>query len=189
MIKSEIDKYFSKTYKQLLITTRKIINKHNRTLKAEEVLAETYIYLIENQKKIVDFSDTFNKTYEHSIYAFTLKFLNSNIYWTNSKINVENNKLKRVTFIPDDEIDIVDVIDNNHSCYQINDIYNSEFIQEFYISLNQLDRITFNLYYYEGMNKAQDLATHLGIAKSSAHRTIKELKTLFIDYTQKNKIH
>ena len=183
-IKNEIDSYMVKNYKQLNSTTTKIIKKRKRHLDATTVISHTYLYLLKNQQQILDFSNLHGKTVEHIIYSFTLKYINSAIYWENSDINKENSRLSNKTI----NIELFNETSDS-SIFQQDEIYTEDFIQAFYQTLNKLDGICFYAYYYAGFNKAKDFAEHFDISISSSYNSIHHLKSLFTDFINKNKIY
>lgn len=83
----------------------------------------------------------------------------------------------------------IDDVVINPTTYQTDDIYNEEFIMNFHQSLTKLDRICFQLYYYDGLEDPKDLAKHLDISLSSTYTIINKLKDKLKKYIQKNKIH
>lgn len=188
MIKQDIDNYFNKKYNILESTTTKIIKKHNRDLDSSTVIAMTYLHLIKIEQQIIDFAFKNNKTIEHTIYAFYLTYINSAIYWNNSKINAENDELHNITEKYPEEIDYnTEQIDYNTE--QINNIYDETFITKFYNSLSKLDSICFKVYYYDNINNAKDFAEHFNISICSAYNTINKLKKLLIQFVKINNIY
>lgn len=197
--KQEVDYYFTTKYKQLESTTTKIINKCDRNLEAGNVISAVYLYVLANEDKIIAFAIANNKTIQHSIYSFTKAQLNFSIFQSNSKINIENdklynklekkNKMSLYDFEEDDCTDsYVNYIDHyKHIEYEHN-IYTEEFIQDFYMSLDKLDAICFEVYYFEGIEKAKDFAEHFDISLSSAYASINRLKTLLKQYILKYQI-
>ena len=186
-IKMDIDEYFNEKYSQLILTTSKIIKKQNRTLDAVNVVSFTYLYIMSKQQDIVDFALKYNKTIEHTIYAFVLKFINSNVYWENSEINLENEKLtKHSVFIEDETIQ--NHINNKHNTIDhINNSFNEDkYIREFYSSLNKIDGIAFKVYYYDNITDPQEFADHFNIHRRSAFKTINKLRLLLQQYIIKN---
>ena len=183
-IKTEIDVYICKNYKQLNSTTSKIIKKRNRKLDATSVISHTYLYLMKNQQQIINFAKLHNKTIDHIIYSFALKYINSAIYWENSDVNKETKKLSSKTIDLDDSVEIFHPI-----VFQQDEIYTDDFIRAFHSTLGKLDGICFQVYYYAGVNTAKDFAEHFDISISSSYNYIRHLKTLFVDYINKNKTH
>lgn len=185
-IKSQIDNYIKNNYKQLDSTTTKIIKKRNRFLDASTVISHTYLYLLNNQQEISDFAILHGKTIDHIIYSFTLKYINSSIYWDNSDINKENDRLfNKVYKKPKD----LEYEETEPFCIAIDEIYTEDFIESFYKSLDKLDRISFKCYYYDGIDNAKDFADHFDISVSSAYNSINKLKILLKDFIKINKIH
>lgn len=184
--KQQVDAYFIAKYDQLEKTTAKIIRKYNRPLESNNVISSAYIYVLENEQEAVHFARIFSKSLEHTIYAFTIKFINQNIAWTNSKLNKEANKFLNDTInIDEDSSEGID--HQNNTSYQDN-IYNEDFIKGFYKSLNKLDSICFYAFYYEGIDTDKELAEKFNISKSSAYHTIKRLKELLKLYILKHKV-
>lgn len=184
-IKQQIDDYIVANYRQLDSTTRKIIKKYNRHLDPSTVISHAYLYLIDNQQNIVDFSLRYDKTVPHIIYSFCIKYIKSSIYWERSVINRENDRLYNRSV----NYDKVENVDNVYNSSQTDNIYTEDFIQDFYLSLDKLDGICFNIYYYAGIDNTKEFAKHFSISTSSAYSSINRLKKLLDDYIIKNKIH
>lgn len=191
-----VDEYFIKKYSQLTSTTQKIIVKHKRNLESGNVIGEAYLYVLKNEDKIKEFAIKFGKTLEHIIYSFCLQFINQALFWEESQLNKENNKLFNKVERLDDIIRFEDLFGDQDElpktvCYTTNlesNIYTAEFIQSFYLSLNKLDAICFNVYYYEGIDNAKDFSKHFGISLSSAYISINRLKMLLEYYIKKNQL-
>jgi hypothetical protein len=184
--KQEVDSYFTLKYSQLEATTQKIIVKYNRTLEASNVISSAYLYIMDKEPEILHFSRTFSKSIEHTIYSFTLQYINKALIWPNSKINDEENKFINRTINIDCE--------DQHECtyqkittYQHN-IYTDEFIESFFKSLKKLDAICFQAFYFEGVDNAKELAIKFDISISAAYTSINRLKKLLKDHINKNKI-
>jgi len=184
--KQQVDEYFTIKYPQLESTTQKIITKYNRTLEASNVISSAYLYIIDKEPEIIHFSRTFSKSIEHTIYSFTLQYINKALIWPNSKINDEENKFINRTINIDCE--------DQHECtyqkittYQHN-IYTDEFIESFFKSLKKLDAICFKAFYFEGVDNAKELAIKFDISISSAYTSINRLKKLLKEHINKNKI-
>ena len=87
-----------------------------------------------------------------------------------------------------DRLDDYTHMPTNTVC-QTDDIYNEEFINQFYQSLDQLQKIQFKVYYYDGIDNQADFAKHFGVCKTSAYWDIRRLKAQLKKYIIKNKIH
>lgn len=184
--KNQVDDYFTIKYPQLESTTTKIIKKYNRTLEPSNVLSATYLYIIDKEKEILHFSRTFSKSIEHTIYSFTLQYINKSLLWPNSKINDESNKfINKHLNIDDEQTECIEYQKTTH--YQHN-IYTEDFIESFHLSLNKLDTICFQSYYYEGFDNAKDLSKKFDISPSSAYAIINRLKKLMKAHIQKHKV-
>ena len=160
--KQQVDAYFVLKYTQLEATTKKIVIKYNRTL------------------------ETFSKSIEHTIYSFTLQYINKALIWQNSKINDEENKFINRTIN-------IDCEDQNEATYQKittyeHNIYTDDFIESFYKSLKKVDAICFQAFYFEGVDNAKELSVKFDISISSAYTSINRLKKLLKDHINKNKI-
>ena len=184
--KQQVDAYFTLKYSQLETTTQKIILKYNRTLEASNVISSAYLYIIDKEPEILHFSRTFSKSIEHTIYSFTLQYINKALIWPNSKINDEENKFINRTI----NIDCEDQHEHTYqkiTTYQHN-IYTDEFIESFFKSLKKLDAICFQAFYFEGVDNAKELAIKFDISISAAYTSINRLKKLLKDHINKNKI-
>lgn len=184
--KDQVDEYFVSKYSQLESTTEKIIKKHDKTLEASNVLSATYLYILDKEKEILHFSRTFTKSIEHVIYSFTLRHINTSLTWKNQKIDDETNNFLRKHINIDGEAP--ETIDYQKTTTYQHNIYNEEFILEFHKSLNKLDGICFQAFYYEGIDNAKDLASKFDISQSSAYSTINRLKKKLKIYIEKNKV-
>jgi len=184
--KQQVDEYFTIKYPQLESTTQKIITKYNRTLEASNVISSAYLYIIDKEPEIIHFSRTFSKSIEHTIYSFTLQYINKALIWPNSKINDEENKfINRSINIDCEEQHEYTYQKITH--YQHN-IYTDEFIESFLKSLKKLDAICFQAFYFEGVDNAKELAIKFDISVSSAYTSINRLKKLLKEHINKNKI-
>ncbi len=185
--KEEVDSYFILKYSQLESTINKIIIRKQFKIKTSNVISETYLYIIQNEYKITSFAKENNKSIKHIIYSFCLRHINADLTY-NSVLMREDNKLSRqAEQIIDNEED--DIIDNYGSIILENDIYTEDFIKSFYKSLNKLDAICFNVYYYEGVSTAEDFSNHFNISLSSAYVSINRLKKLLKLFITKHQIH
>lgn len=184
--KQEVDAYFTLKYSQLETTTQKIIVKYNRTLEASNVISSAYLYIMDKEPEILHFSRTFSKSIEHTIYSFTLQYINKALIWPNSKINDEENKFINRTINIDCETQ------HEHTYQKIttyqHNIYTDEFIESFFKSLKKLDAICFQAFYFEGVDNAKELAIKFDISISAAYTSINRLKKLLKDHINKNKI-
>ena len=184
--KEQVDAYFVLKYPQLESTTQKIITKYNRTFEPSAVISSTYIYIISKEPEIIHFSRTFSKSIEHTIYSFVLKYINNSLIWSDSPMYRELNKFINNTINIDDEnFDQASI--KKTTSYQSN-IYTEDFIEQFYQSLNKIDRISFYAFYFEGVDNTKDFAQKFNISTSSAYTTINILKKLLKDFIAKNKI-
>ena len=184
--KQQVDAYFVLKYTQLEATTKKIVIKYNRTLEPSNVISSAYLYIISKETEIVHFSTTFSKSIEHTIYSFTLQYINKALIWQNSKINDEENKFINRTIN-------IDCEDQDESAYQKittyeHNIYTDDFIESFYKSLKKVDAICFQAFYFEGVDNAKELSVKFDISISSAYTSINRLKKLLKDHINKNKI-
>lgn len=184
--KSYVDDYFVKKYSQLESTTAKIIKKHSRELEVANVLSATYLYILDKENEIQNFSATYSKSIDHVIYSFTLNYINRSLIWANSEVNVEANKFINKHHNLDDE-GAESLEYQKTTSYQHN-IYNEEFILEFHNSLNKLDGICFQAFYFEGVDNAKDLASKFDISQSSAYSIINRLKNQLKKHIEKHKV-
>ncbi len=184
--KIHVDDYFVVKYSQLESTTSKMIKKYNRTLEVANVISDTYLYILDREKEILQFSRTFSKSIDHTIYSFILQYINKSLIWSNSKINDEANKFMNKHHNLDDE-SAESLVYQKTTSYQHN-IYTDEFILEFHNSLNKLDGICFQAFYYEGVDNAKDLASKFDISQSSAYSIINRLKNQLKKHIEKNKV-
>lgn len=184
--KDHVDCYFNTKYSQLHSTTTKIIRKHNRALEASNVLSYTYLYILDKEKEILHFSRTFTKSIDHVIYSFTLQHINKSLMWENQKVDDETNKFLRKHINIDGEAP--ETIDYQKTTSYQHNIYNDEFILEFHKSLNKIDGICFQAFYYEGVDNAKDFASKFDISLSSAYSIINRLKTQLKNHIKKHKI-
>jgi hypothetical protein len=184
--KQQVDAYFVLKYSQLEATTKKIVIKYNRTIEPSNVISSAYLYIMDKEPEILHFSRTFSKSIEHTIYSFTLQYINKALIWPNSKINDEENKFINRTI----NIDCEDQHEHTYqkiTTYQHN-IYTDEFIESFFKSLKKLDAICFQAFYFEGVDNAKELAIKFDISISAAYTSINRLKKLLKDHINKNKI-
>ncbi len=184
--KDQVDKYFTVKYSQLEETTTKIIVKYNRNLESANVISSAYLYIINKESEILHFARTFSKSIEHTIYSFTLQYINKTLIWSNSNLNDEQNKFLNRTINIDNE-------NTEGPAYQKiaiyrHNIYTEEFIDDFHKSLKKLDAICFQAFYYEGVDNAKELSIKFDISISSAYTIINRLKKLLKDHINKNKI-
>lgn len=184
--KTQVDDYFVTKYAQLESTTDKIIKKYSRTMEAANVLSAAYLYVIDKEPEILHFSRTFSKSIDHVIYSFALKFINNQLIWPSSPLIDEANKfIKKHHNLDDDAVESLEY--QKTTSYQHN-IYTEEFIQEFHNSLNKLDGICFQAFYFEGVDNAKDLASKFDISQSSAYSIINRLKNQLKKHIEKNKV-
>jgi len=181
--KEQVDLYFINKHDQLESTTAKIIKKYNRKLEANNVISSTYLFVIGKEPEILHFARTFSKSLQHVIYSFTLKYINQQIAFPDTTLNREVNKFLNTNINIDDEQTCI----QKYTSYQSN-IYNEDFIERFYQSLNKIDRISFYAFYFEGVDNAKDFAKRFNISTSSAYTTINELKRLLKLFIAKHKI-
>jgi hypothetical protein len=184
--KQQVDAYFVLKYSQLEATTKKIVIKYNRTLEPANVISSAYLYIISKETEIIHFSRTFSKSIDHTIYSFTLQYINKALIWQNSKINDEENKFINRTIN-------IDCEDQNEATYQKitsyeHNIYTDDFIESFYKSLKKVDAICFQAFYFEGVDNAKELSVKFDISISSAYTSINRLKKLLKEHINKNKI-
>jgi hypothetical protein len=78
--KKQLDAKFNELYFELISITKKMILKYNNKNEAENIISETYIYLLENLEKIEKIEN---------IKIFALKFIKGSIVWKNSKLNIK----------------------------------------------------------------------------------------------------
>lgn len=191
--KEEVDQYFITNYPQLLLTTKKIISKNRsrkqeKDLDAQIVLTYAYEYIITNENNILAFSQKHNKTLSHTIYSFVLNYIDKllSIWWTNSKMRNDLLKQQLTVYCELEDAREEDVTIKE---YYEHNIYTHDFIDDFYKSLDKLDAICFQVYYYEGIETAKDFANHFNISLSSAYASINKLKKLLKEYIETHKIN
>jgi hypothetical protein len=184
--RQEIDAYFIQKYDQLESTTTKIINKYNRKLQAANVISAAYIFVVQKEPEIVDFSRRFSKSIEHTIYSFTIKYINNVLMWRNDKVNTDENKFINTTINIDDETS--ECIEYQKTTNYQHNIYSERFIEDFYVSLNKIDSISFFAFYFEGYDNAEAYSEKFNISISSAYADINKLKALLKTYIQIHKI-
>lgn len=184
--KTQVDDYFVAKYSQLESTTEKIIKKNSRTLEPANVLSDTYLYVLSKEKEILAFASTYSKSIEHVIYSFTINYINRSLIWSNSTINDEANKFLNKHHNLDDES--TDCQEYQKTTSYHHNIYTEEFIEEFHKSLNKLDGICFQAFYFEGVDNAKDLASKFDISQSSAYSIINRLRNQLVKHIEKNKV-
>lgn len=184
--KNQVDDYFVTKYSQLESTTAKIIKKYSRTLEPANVLSDTYLYILDKENEILNFSRTYSKSVEHVVYSFTLQYINKSLIFTHSRINEEANKFINKHHNLDDEAS--ESLEYKKTTSYQHNIYNEEFIDEFHKSLNKLDGICFQAFYFEGVDNAKDLASKFDISQSSAYSIINRLKNQLKKHIEKNKV-
>lgn len=184
--KEQVDAYFVEKYSQLESTTTKIIKKYNRNLEAANVISSTYLYVLDKEKEILHFSRIYTKSLDHVIYSFTLQYINKSLMWENQKVDDETNKFLRKHFNIDGEAP--ETIDHQKTTAYQHNIYTEEFIIDFHNSLNKLDGICFQAFYFEGVDNAKDLASKFDISQSSAYSIINRLKSQLKKHIQKHKV-
>lgn len=184
--KSQVDAYFVAKYRQLESTTAKIIKKYNRSLEVANVLSDTYLYVLDKETEIQNFSRTYSKSIDHTIYSFVLSYINKSLIWPNSKLNDETNKFLHKHHNIDDETN--ESLEYAKTTSYQHNIYTEDFIEEFHASLNKLDGICFQAFYFEGVDNAKDLADKFDISQSSAYSIINRLRTQLKKHIDKHKV-
>ena len=184
--KEQVDKYFIDKHSQLVITTAKIINKYNRNIEANNVISAAYLHVIDQEQEITHFARTFCKSLEHTIYSFALRYINTSLMWSNSKLINETNKFISSSINIDDET-TQEIEYQKITTYQDN-IYTEDFIISFEKTLKKLDAICFQVFYHEGVDKPKELAQRFDISLSSSYTIINRLKKLLKNHIAKNKI-
>lgn len=187
--KRELDFYFESNYKQLLKNIKFLIIKYKRTFLKEDLLSEAYIYLTKNEQQLIKFANNGNTTLNHAIFIWFRRYTTQACIWTNGDINKLEKSLKQKQGSVELEIECEDFVISNLPPVNITDnIYNEEFINEFYESLDKQDQICFHAYYYDGLSTYREMGEYFRLSKASGRNIVKDLQSKLKQYIDKNKI-
>lgn len=174
MDKAEFDKIFVEQLPQLNEVIPKLISKYNkRHLEVDLVINETYLYCY----NLIDHFNTKAK-----LISYIAKFINSNIYWTNSKLN-KMEAIATIEFIDfidfqtnendEQELDIKIMLEDYHN----NTIYILSLYREFLVKNNKkVQLIVFDTIFQHNIYTGSKLSKQLKINKDASCKYLRELK-------------
>lgn len=180
MDKRSLDNTFTEILPLLENIASGIKYKNNkRCLELNTIINETYLYLVDNLDKISNVDE---------LQRFAIKFIKSNIGWTNSRMN----KLDSLKGFDDfyGSFDESDELSNE-------DIEFKKDIERWYLDrlsileeyrlqeVDKINQIVFDCYFHKGIRKGSDLSRHLGINKDYALRYIKVMINSIREYKNK----
>jgi hypothetical protein len=162
-MKKEIDKYFNDNYQRLVEIANARIIRYKRTVDAESVVADAYLYLIKRKNDIT----------KDCIAA-----------WVGSYINLEIAMPKSVTNQKDkkhDEIDELLHIDNSEI---LDELSYRLLIEEFVTTLDRCDQIVLDVYLNKGKTTQRELGEHFRIDSTSAWKYVNTIKQKLREYVK-----
>lgn len=167
--KIEIDSFFSKNYKALLLAIKKTKIKYKQATEweCEELLSATYLHLIDNMDKMTE---------EKHIESFFMKYMSNQIKWSNSKINLMYEDARQIPF--NYEFDVIDdEEDFNHKILLEKDYNNKKAILfDFYSQLpTKQEKILFEVIFKKGIKTVKALSQHFGINRNYCQNMKKKL--------------
>lgn len=147
-MKDKIDKFLNDNYDKLLVIAEKKVKYFKRPTTAEEILADAYIYVVNNPPTEVKDIPRHMVNYMNIELKFNKSFTTRRDRLQSMELTVER------TY---SEIDL-DKIDFNTT--------QDEFVK----TLNRVDQIVWEVYYIKGKRKIIELAEHFNINMSSAYQ-------------------
>lgn len=169
MSKSDIDKYISKNYSDLIKYAKSMIYMKNLQEEPEFIVTEVYLHLIKNKEQLT----------EDNIKDYASTFIYKNANWVNSQVRELGSKLKNppaVEFIED----LYDIID-----YGFDDAVDDEIslsdhetvIELYRQSLTSPYKIRVAKAFFDDKNyTVRKFANHFGFSTTPAMKIIQELK-------------
>jgi len=161
-MKDLIDRFYSDNYAKLKGITQLKISYYGRSLEADIVVSNSYVYLVENIGKFT----------ESEIGNWCVNYIFIEVSGLKSKTNY--NKFNKEV-----DVDVMSLFlsyenTENEIIFEIdNDLFSA--------NLSREDRILWNCY-KKGYTTKRDVAKHFDIDASSAYNYIKNIKQKFIDY-------
>lgn len=166
MTKARIDQEIPKMYERLLLTSKRMCAKYNRTYDAHEVVSIAYEYIVKVKAKI-ETTDQLKR-------------------WMTARICQEIAKSKSVT---NQKISILsyEVIENiiREQEQEVDPYENEVKAVDTYSQINdRVKRRVFEVYYNEGQNTCRKMASYFNISVKSAMNLIQEMKQDLIQIAQ-----
>jgi DNA-directed RNA polymerase specialized sigma subunit len=158
-----IDRFYAENYDLLVGAAKKRIQMSKSVVEPQSVVSSSYMYLISKSNNIT----------EEEIPKMAMGFICMELSWYSSKTNREEN-------VKYEEFDPLMIGDYNHID---NEILKMD-IEDFRSSLDRLEKIVFDCYYYKGLTKKKELAEHFNIDVTSAWFLIRDLKDKFKKYAK-----
>lgn len=162
MIKDEIDKYFIQVYGSIEEYSIKALKHFKSKIELENLLSETYLYIIKNADKIED---------KNVLESFCKQFIKNSIRWTNSELNRSMNYKLELVALETIEYKTVDSHDFDFSRYKM-------LCFEFFKSLTNYEKRLFNIWFNLEKKSGKDISSYLKISLSLSYKTIKECKVI-----------
>lgn len=174
MSKQEFDTYFVEQLPQLYEVIPKLIVKyHKKHLETDLVINEAYLYCF----NLIDQLKT-----KQQLVSYVAKFINSNIYWTNSKINKTESiaTIEYYDFIDgltdeddEQELNIKLLIEDYHH----QTIYILTLYRQYLIDNNKkVMLIVFDTIFQHNIYTGSKLSKQLNINKDASCKYLRELK-------------
>lgn len=189
MTNQEKNDYFVSIIPMLEKIVKGICYKNSKRIDTHAIINESYLHLY----KYIDTIET-----EDELQRLVIKFIRSNIEWTNSKINKDervnttfelSDNRKDTNYEPtnertteDDDAELNDKIDIElwyieRKC--LLDMYRAQ-------EEDKVKQIVFDCFFIKGITKGTLLAKHLKINKDYAAKYIREMKQDIRDFTNNN---
>lgn len=161
MTQSKLNKYFTEIYEDLISYTSKAINYFNKKYEANDLVSESYIYVLNIIDDIED---------KPTLISYCKNFIKMQIKYTNSPYNLKNKN---------NNCDL-DIIINTHVIEQdrLDESLIEEIQEAFILNLSSYEKRLYNIYFILDLKKGREIAEHLNISMSGSYNVINECKAL-----------
>lgn len=161
-MKAQIDKYVSENYEELLEIVKRKLNYFKSTVCPHSLIAEAYLYVVENNPKNAN-----------NIPAFIVHYINIELKYPNS--NTNRREILR-------SMEIVDYLDDSSEDSNLNwDMFIDGFVKK----LDRVDQIVWRVMVDDGLTKVRELSEHFNIPESTIYlyrvRILNKFKEHYIE--------
>lgn len=164
---TNVNRVFEDKYGELKLYASKAISKYNRKYKAEIVISESYLYIVDKD---------YNKILtDGELEGDIKKYIKNNIVWSNGFLNKETKTLNNINMAL--SLDDICNISADNTLYSDSDI--EDIIEDYIGTLNNIDKRLFSMYYYRDINTVDKIKKHLSIGFYSASMTLKECVVVY----------
>ena len=175
-LKEFVDRYFNLRYKFLINTAHNILSRIHKPQLKEELLTQTYLYVINNIDKLKE------KIEDNKLEAIFINYMSKQIRWNKTQFKKENilNENSKLSWYPietlEDYILPYEEITEEDELEKEKDITDKLSLISLNLSKMSLDQRLLFENYQQGINSGGKLAKYTGLSRTTCCSLLRNLK-------------